>query len=74
MRKEDLQMVEKTTVKCKSVFVPGIARKLLKMGNPIYDIKPKKENPDASIFIFAETEKFKKDFAFVKNELNKAKS
>lgn len=47
-------MVGTTTIKYKSVFVPGIARRLLKMGHPIYDIKPKKENPDASIFIFAE--------------------
>ena len=57
-------MVGTTTIKYKSVFVPGIARRLLKMGHPIYDIKPKKENPDASIFIFAETEEFKNDFVF----------
>lgn len=64
-------MTEITTVKYKSVFVPGIARRLLKMGHPIYDIKPKKENPDASIFIFAETEEFKRDFVSVKDALNK---
>jgi hypothetical protein len=52
-------------IKCKSVFIPGVARHLLKMGNPIYDIKPKKENPDASIFLFQETEKFKQDFITV---------
>lgn len=46
-----------SVVKCKSVFKPGVARHLIKMGNPVYDIKPKKENPDASIFIFVETEK-----------------
>lgn len=54
-----------SVVKCKSVFKPGVARHLLKMGNPIYDIKPKKENPDASIFLFAETDKFLKDFATI---------
>lgn len=52
-------------VKCKSIFKPGVARHLIKMGNPVYDIKPKKENPDASIFLFAETEKFQKDFAAI---------
>lgn len=52
-------------VKCKSIFKPGVARHLLKMGNPIFDIKPKKENPDASIFLFQETEKFKEDFAAI---------
>lgn len=64
-------MTELSAVKYKSVFVPGIARRLLKMGHPIYDIKPKKENPDASIFIFAETEEFKKDFVSVKDALDK---
>lgn len=54
-----------STVKCKSVFKPGVARHLIKMGNPVYDIKPKKENPDASIFLFVETEKFQKDFATI---------
>lgn len=52
-------------VKYKSIFKPGVARRLLKMGNPIFDIKAKKENPDASIFLFEETEKFKADFAAV---------
>ena len=54
-----------SAVKCKSVFKPGVARHLIKMGNTVYDIKPKKENPDASIFLFAETEKFQKDFAAI---------
>lgn len=54
-----------SAVKCKSVFKPSVARHLIKMGNPVYDIKPKKENPDTSIFLFAETEKFQKDFAAI---------
>lgn len=53
----------KSVVKCRSVFNPGIARRLLKMGNPIYDIKPKKEMPEASIFLFEETDKFYSDLA-----------
>ena len=55
----------KTEPKCRSVFNPGVARKLLKMGNPIYDIKPKKEMPGASIFLFEKTEKFKTDLAAI---------
>ena len=35
-----------------SIFKPKIARRLLKMGNPIYDIKADKENSDRTIFIF----------------------
>lgn len=55
--------MRQNAVKCRSVFNPGIARRLLKLGNPIYDIKPKKEMPEASIFLFEETEKFKSDMS-----------
>ena len=49
----------------KSIFTAGVARYLLKLGNPIYDIKPDKKNKDKTIFIFEETEKFKNDMASV---------
>ena len=50
----------------KSIFTAGVARHLLKLGNPIYDIKPDKGNKDKTIFIFEETEKFMNDMASVK--------
>ena len=46
----------------KSVFTPYVARRLLKMGNPIVDIKPCKEDRSKTIFVFEVTEKFKRDF------------
>ena len=46
----------------KSVFTPYVARRLLKMGNPIIDIKPCKEDRSKTIFVFEVTEKFKRDF------------
>lgn len=46
----------------KSVFTPYVARRLLRMGNPIVDIKPCKEDRSKTIFVFEVTEKFKKDF------------
>lgn len=49
--------------KYKEIFTPYVARRLLKMGNQIYDIKPQKENRDKTIFIFEITEKFEKDMA-----------
>jgi hypothetical protein len=49
----------------KSIFTAGVARYLLKLGNPIYDIKADKKNKDKTIFIFEETEKFKNDMASV---------
>ena len=50
----------------KSIFTAGVARYLLRLGNQIYDIKADKNNKDKTIFIFEETEKFKKDMASVK--------
>ena len=47
--------------KYKEIFTPYVARRLLKMGNPIYDIKPQKENRDKTIFVFEITEKFNED-------------
>lgn len=47
----------------KEIFTPYVARRLLKMGNPIYDIKPTKENRDKTIFVFEITEKLQKDMA-----------
>jgi len=44
---------------CKVIIRPSIARTLLHMGNPIVDIKPNKDKPLESVFIFEITEKFK---------------
>ena len=45
----------------KSIFSPYIARNLLRLGNPIIDIKPDKKKEGHTIFIFEITEKFKRD-------------
>jgi len=44
-----------------SVFKPEVARKLLKKGYVISDIKPKKESPNESIFIFKNELGFEND-------------
>ena len=45
----------------KSIFTPYVARRLLRMGNQIVDIKPDKNNKDKTIFVFEATEKLKDD-------------
>ncbi len=50
-------MVER---KFKLVFTAKTARKLLKMGFPIVDIKAKKDNPERTVFVFENTEEFSK--------------
>ena len=41
--------------------MPYVARRLLKMGNMIVDIKPRKEDRDKTIFVFEDTEKLQTD-------------
>ena len=48
-------------IKTKCIFTPYVARRLLKMGNVIIDIKPCKENRDKTIFVFEDTEKLQSD-------------
>lgn len=45
----------------KAIFSARTARKLLKMGNTIIDIKPNKENREKTVFIFRFDDKFKED-------------
>lgn len=47
----------------KFIFTPYVARRLLKMGNPIIDIKPDVNNKDKTIFIFELTKKLQNDMA-----------
>lgn len=49
----------------KSIFAPNTARRLLKMGNVIIDIKPNKDNHEKTIFIFKDDEKLRKDLSAI---------
>jgi len=42
-----------------------IARKLIKMGNQVIDIKPRHGNPVATVFVFRNDEKLLKDLESV---------
>lgn len=52
-----------TEIKCKEIFTPYVARRLLKMGNKIVDIKPYKGNRDKTVFVFEVNDKFIEDMA-----------
>lgn len=61
---KEKQIMESTkTTKC--IMNPSVARKLLREGNPIVDIKAHKNVKNKTVFIFELTDKFKKDFAKV---------
>ena len=50
---------EKDTRVSRLVTDARVARKLLKKGYFVIDIKPNKSNPDKSVFIFENTDEFK---------------
>lgn len=52
-------------MKYKIIIKPPIARMLLQQGNPILDIKPNKNKPTETVFVFEDTEKLKKDLTAI---------
>ena len=61
------------TRKSRLIFDAKIARKLLKQGFVVTDIKPNRENTDKSIFIFENTEEFKQALETIMNEIKAKK-
>ena len=61
------------TRKSRLIFDAKIARKLLKQGFVVTDIKPNRENTDKSIFIFENTDEFKVALNQVMDEIKDKK-
>lgn len=58
----------------KLVFNAGCARRLLKMGVPIADIKSDRTNQDKTVFVFKRTNEFEEAFAQINREIAEAKA
>ena len=58
----------------KLIFNSGCARRLLKMGIPIADIKADRTNPDKTVFVFKRTPEFEVAFAQINKEIAEAKA
>lgn len=58
----------------KLIFNSGCARRLLKMGIPIADIKADRTNPDKTVFVFKRTDEFETAFAQINKEIAEAKA
>jgi hypothetical protein len=68
-----MNMIEKDTRKSRLIFDAKIARKLLKQGFVVIDIKPNRENTDKSIFVFENTEEFKQALVKLMDEIKAKK-
>ena len=57
----------------KLVFNAGVARKILKMGLAIADIKADRTNKDKTVFVFKRTPEFEASFAQINEEIAESK-
>ena len=58
----------------KLVFNAGCARRLLRMGIPIADIKSDRVNADKTVFVFKRTPEFEAAFAEINKGIAEAKA
>ena len=58
----------------KLVFNAGVARRLLRMGINIADIKSDRTNPDKTVFVFKRTPEFETAFEQMNKEIAEAKA
>ena len=58
----------------KLVFNAGVARRLVRMGINIADIKSDRINPDKTVFVFKRTPEFEAAFTQINKEIAEAKA
>jgi microcystin degradation protein MlrC len=56
------------------VFNMGVARRLIKRGCEVVDLKPDRENTDKTIVVFKNDEHFRAEFAKINEEIAAAKA
>lgn len=64
---------ERDTRKSRLIFDAKVARKLLKQGFVVIDIKPNRDNTEKSIFVFENTEEFKMALTQIMDEIKAKK-
>lgn len=57
----------------KLVFNAGVARQLIRMGINIADIKADRSNPDKTVFVFKNDDRFQEEFERINREIAAAK-
>lgn len=58
----------------KLIFNAGTCRSLLKANCTIIDVKPDRENPDKTVFVFKNDGHFQKEFERINQEIAAAKA
>ena len=58
----------------KLVFNAGIARRLIRMGAPVADIKQDRDNADKTVFVFKNDANFREAFENINKEIAEIRS
>ena len=66
--------MENRKKEAKLIFNAGAARSLLKSGCTMIDVKPDRENPVKSVFVFKADEHFWTEFERINKEISEAKA
>ncbi len=66
--------IEETKKEYKLVFNAGVARRLVRMGINIADIKADRANVDKSVFVFKRTPEFEAAFTQINKEIADVKA
>ena len=66
--------IEEIKKEFKLVFNAGVARRLVRMGINIADIKADRANVDKSVFVFKRTPEFEAAFAQINKEIAEVKA
>lgn len=66
--------MENNKKEARLVFNMGVARALLKAGCTVIDCKPDRANPDKTVLVFKNDEKFQQEFERINNEIAAAKA
>lgn len=66
--------MENNKKEARLVFNMGVSRALLKAGCTVIDCKPDRTNPDKTVLVFKNDEKFQQEFERINNEIAAAKA
>lgn len=69
-----MKIMEDIKKEYKLVFNAGVARRLVRMGINIADIKSDRTNPDKTVFVYKRTPEFEAAFAQINKEIAEAKA
>ena len=71
---KEVNNMENKEINGRCVYVPALARQLLRKGHTIIDIKPNRECAERTVFVFSDNDTFNADLENALNEVREKKA